>query len=401
MNVESKTAIRARCRTISALVISGAAAFLVRCSSDLNVGELFPRHDAAGPGGASPDVVTIPPVDASAGAAGAGGNIFVDVMVRDDLATESAPPPESGIDVASPDVARDVGVSADATIDVSPRDAIVDARPCSLAAAACARGDDCCSGFCIGNVCMAPAVCRPAQAACTVSGSCCSGRCDPGPSALVCRVSCSADGLPCASPQDCCSLACTNGTCGGTMCSTRRQSCTSPLDCCSLVCDATNLCQRSTDDGGLCRRAGEDCEATEVNECCFGCDTTIGRCKSDPTLCHGLGAGCTTDADCCKGVCRANAQQKLVCQIPCLADGQACTMGAECCGFACTGTLARCGTPGRSCGATGTSCQNDSQCCSQFCSGGFCDLLCQLTGVRCRIGSDCCSGVCTAGLCAK
>src|SRR5262249_6697689 len=163
--------------------------------------------------------------------------------------------------------------------------------------------------------------------------------CDPitSPSTPTCRPSCAADGAPCAKPQDCCSLGCSNGTCsGGAMCKIRQQPCTTPFDCCSMICDTSNQCQRSNDDTH-CRLAGEDCDDPEPNECCFGCNTATGRCMSDPTMCRGLGADCTgAPTSCCKGICSMNAQQRLVCQIPCLADGAPCTMGAECCGFACT-----------------------------------------------------------------
>jgi hypothetical protein len=396
------------------ILVALAMLSLARCSMDVNVGEVNAR---TGPGEGSAGSAPEPVPDASGFDASLPGDTSaLDAVAepgatRGDVIAEVAQP----IDVSVSDGRSDVAMGVDAREGIDARDAVAepaadvsirdagDAGICVVGGAVCARGDDCCSGFCIGNVCTTPTVCQGPGTACTRSGSCCSGRCDlvVTGSSVVCRPSCSADGLPCARPQDCCSLACTNGTCGGAMCKPRDGTCTTPLDCCSMICDTSNRCQRANDDV-QCRPAGEECDDTEPNECCFGCNTTTGRCSTDPTACRGLGADCTTGAQCCEGVCAMNAQGRLACQIPCLADGAACTMGAECCGFACTGSPRRCGLPpGRACAVTGSTCQSNDQCCSRYCSGGFCDLLCQLPGVRCLVPTDCCSGICTAGLCQK
>jgi hypothetical protein len=109
------------------------------------------------------------------------------------------------------------------------------AKACNMADAVCAKGFDCCSGTCNGGKCVgntlvsgggdggagSAVACIGATTACTTGNQCCSGLCEPvtGMAGVIqCRDACRADGVSCVDAQDCCTLACNNGTCGGTIC---------------------------------------------------------------------------------------------------------------------------------------------------------------------------------------
>ena len=353
------------------------------CSTDVSFGEQFVHPDASVAGGA-------------------GGQ---------STGTDSAP----GDDAAGGSSASTDGPDGRLTFDADVRDSRADAADgsvCLTNRAACVRGDDCCSGFCIGQACLTPGMCQASGATCTQSATCCSGRCEPPAMGtnLVCRPLCSADGVACTKAQDCCSLGCFNGVCGGGPCLVRGIGCAKNADCCSNICDTTTgLCRRVGDDRDECQPAGENCAGDAGITCCSGCDTTTGRCAFAATTCRGIGVTCASDSDCCKGKCSANGQNQLVCRVACAAEGVSCRANADCCTFNCSS--GQCGPAsarpdggaddagGSVCRSTGNSCTNNAQCCTSLCAAGFCDLPCQLDGVRCRVGTDCCSGVCTSNVC--
>src|SRR6266511_372553 len=338
-------------------------AFILSCSAELSVGEVLPRGDSS--------VVGIGGADAGYHPRDVGG--VTDASVRDD------------------------------------RDAAVEASICRAAQSPCTQSEQCCSRFCISGTCVQPVTCQR-TGTCTQSSSCCSDRCEPGMTTLTCRTVCSADGVACTRPQDCCSLGCSNGVCGGGFCKAQGAACAANSECCSFICDSsTRLCRRVGDDADECQPAGEACGAGSTNiVCCSGtCDATLGRCAFPTRTCHGLGASCAQSSDCCMGECLPDAQNQRTCRIRCLADDTACTTSAECCNFGCSGSPAVCGPPigadpnDPPCTSTNGSCSSHAACCSKYCALGFCDLPCQLAGISCRVAGDCCSGICASGVCQR
>ncbi len=282
------------------------------------------------------------------------------------------------------------------------------AASCAPHAAPCNKSLDCCSRFCVGGACVDPNLCSKPEVDCTKSSSCCSGRCvhDTGGSDMECSEYCFVDGVACTRAYDCCTLGCFGGICGGDVCHVSGQTCTANAECCSNLC-ASGKCE--LDPAATCREPGETCSSAAGGGCCYGCDPATQRCQIDPQQCRAQGAPCSSDANCCKGVCMPDATGSYVCQTPCRSDGASCGQDADCCSFNCSGSPSTCkpiasgaidGSATASCGATGYRCSAGSQCCSKFCSGGFCDLPCRLTGITCAVAADCCSGLC-AGTCQE
>ncbi|HET9834061.1 MAG TPA: hypothetical protein VFP91_20195, partial [Vicinamibacterales bacterium] len=334
---------RAERRKLAELALTIAAVASIRCSTDLNVGAVLPQNGGRLDGG--------------------------------------------GQTVDSPDA------RAEAT----------DAFVCRPMSAACTRAGECCSRTCISGVCVPLGTCQIAGTTCSFGSACCSGRCQEEPlySSKVCGSSCSADGIPCIRAQNCCSLACYNGVCGGQMCKIWEDTCSTNADCCTNICDPiTHKCELADYDAAGCQPAGETCAPDAGIRCCYGCNTTLARCAPPPTLCRGIGAACTADSECCRGACMPNDHNVKVCQIPCLADGASCTTAVECCSYGCSGSPSKCGHPdGPACGATGQRCVTHSDCCSQACDDGYCAVKCGLPGVHCSVEDDCCSESCVNSVC--
>jgi hypothetical protein len=384
-------------------VALGATFGLVACGTDLSLGEML-RHQDDASGGSTGD-----PDSSIVGNGGSGGSS--DPGSGGSSALGGGGPDSSGADAVVRVDANSAGGGnvGDGATGTDARADGADVSVCRAVRAVCTRPEECCSSFCIGQVCTEPGICQTPGTTCTQSGTCCSGRCDP-PAAgtnLVCRDYCSADGARCTRPQDCCSLGCVNSTCSATICRSQGLACSANADCCSNNCDlVSGLCLFVGNNHDLCQFPGEQCVNTdEAVTCCSGsCNATTLRCNLPQTTCRGVGSTCTLNADCCKGVCRLNAQNQRVCQIPCATDGGTCAGNAECCSFRCSGSPATCAPPqsldgGPVCQSTGLACTANAQCCSRFCAAGFCDLPCQLTGVACRVGTDCCSGICTGSVC--
>src|SRR5512133_2257121 len=73
----------------------------------------------------------------------------------------------------------------------------------------------------------------------------------PSPGGTRNPTSCLPVGGTCASPQDCCSGACPDGTCrDATQCKALAQACTLPSDCCSVSCG-----------NGVCTESAATCSA--------------------------------------------------------------------------------------------------------------------------------------------
>ena len=205
--------------------------------------------------------------------------------------------------------------------------------------------------------------------------------------------SCSGPGVACQQPNDCCSLVCQGGVCGGTLCISDNQGCsrTSGPACCSGACSAGGVCNPLNN---TCKTLGNACAGSA--ECCSGlCKNNICATSS---FCGQVGDTCSRAADCCGGICTIGSGAALgTCALPpkgpanCkLVDGQLCAGSLPDGGTATTDA----GVP--ACGGA---------CCSRACApyGPTGVLVCQpatgchVTGDLCRADSDCCGGPGTAG----
>jgi hypothetical protein len=167
--------------------------------------------------------------------------------------------------------------------------------------------------------------CLADGAACAFGEQCCSGLCAPDPTgALVCGVGCVADGQACTDSAACCGGLCNaQGLCGPEQgCLANGEVCTQNAECCSLFCDpVTGLCA----DLPACRELGAVC--TTNAECCSGLCSN-GVCAR---ACLALGATCTAHTDCCSGYCDPAA---MICGedvTTCSGPSQPCTLDADCC----------------------------------------------------------------------
>ncbi|MCA9704661.1 MAG: hypothetical protein KDK70_02290 [Myxococcales bacterium] len=234
---------------------------------------------------------------------------------------------------------------------------------------ACTEPAECCSSRCVGGACVEPGNCEGPGTPCTIDGECCSGSCQPvlgSENMVACTNYCFADGVACDKALDCCSLACNDGVCGGTLCSVESEDCTEDAQCCSDICNTEGQCE--VDLGPGCRPVGEDCNSGGSTTCCSEvCNDQTDRCDFAEDVCHGLGATCVDDGDCCFGPCN---QETGTCVADCLDDGQACGGNAECCSTTCTSGA--CEPPPGGCTPTGVMCSTNADCCTATCVAGFC-----------------------------
>jgi hypothetical protein len=110
-----------------------------------------------------------------------------------------------------------------------------------------------------------------------------------------------------------------------------------------------------------------------------------------PGSCLGLGAGCSTAADCCSGDCTGGA-----CTYPaCTSDHGACTSNGNCCSQSCVNGA--CGSLNTTCKTLGNQCTTGADCCSNLCSAGTCQAssFCGQGGDSCATSADCCTQTCT------
>ncbi len=242
----------------------------------------------------------------------------------------------SGCGRENVDLALDAGSSL---TDASGDSTCAPAALCHANGGQCSVAADCCSSRCESGVCLAPGTCAGPRAACSTRSLCCSGRCesDDGTS-RVCQDYCLAVGANCDDGRRCCSLSCTNGTCGGAACTVVGQACMEDKQCCSKSCEDGHCAI----DGAGCRRTGESCGADGGNECCSGACNAAGRCDLGPGPCREESSPCVQDSDCCRGSCLADATGTLVCTAPCLTDGKDCNGGGDCCSGVCGGTPSTC-----------------------------------------------------------
>jgi hypothetical protein len=245
---------------------------------------------------------------------------------------------------------------------------------------------------------------------CAAADECCTGNCA------------SPAGTPCAGSGDC--------VCGASAgCSAGGQSCTSDAECCNGLCDrpggaSTGTCALL----GSCRVAGEPCGTPGYNGSC--CSTVCLDSTGDGVArCQFLGGCrvqdelCTSDAECCSGVCAeagttVDGRPILRCAnaTSCLPAGEVCGTGSSnnCCpnGGGSTGCeptgagFRRCygGAPG--CTLPGQECTSSDECCMETFPNiecqpdhrggrdGSTNVCCLSQGESCAFGDVCCCGVC-------
>jgi hypothetical protein len=282
----------------------------------------------------------------------------------------------------------------------------------------CAKGFDCCSGTCTNSACVGnvlgaadggasgggasgPLSCGAPQATCKVAGDCCSGVCEPvtGQAGVIeCRDACKADGQPCVTAQDCCSLGCFNNVCSAMICVKIGDTCKSDQECCSGVCNSKGECDVDLANS-TCRPTGEDCSSGPQSGCCGATkdnDLCVnGRCGRPPNACEGLGATCASDTDCCNKHCDPGTK---TCTLPvaCVPTGGACATGADCCASSCTNGSCDAPAPLPGGGAGGGGGTGGTLPDGAPAPG---PTLCDPVGATCTTGATCCSGLCLAGIC--
>jgi hypothetical protein len=82
----------------------------------------------------------------------------------------------------------------------------------------------------------------------------------------------------------------------------------------------------------------------------------------------------------------------------CLPDMSGCTSDADCCGGVCDPNTATCGGNGHVCFPDQTPCNSDAECCAGVCdpSSLTCGQAmpgCYMTGTPCALSSQCCPGL--------
>jgi hypothetical protein len=263
---------------------------------------------------------------------------------------------------------------------------------CQQLAGPCDKDSDCCSSsgaaVCRNRVCVAAAanVCQGASHSCEDGSSVCcqdSGgakQCGNSPNGV--NICCNAKGTTCSSSSECCTGSCKitvgkTGVCSGrppgmactnaTQCDTGEDCeldgtpvngtpglCCNPsasgaLDCTSNSDCCTGVCSEVADDVFKCTCAGAGIACARDNDCCSGNSCVSGTCA--PT-CKGDNVACGSDGDCCIGTCCATIGNKCTTECPaaCRPPGAACTPGpgtSECCaGTSCCDLTSTCLTPG-------------------------------------------------------
>jgi hypothetical protein len=297
----------------------------------------------------------------------------------------------------------DEGPSADDELGFAPDVAL--AHPAgAVLGSACARDQECASGFCVDNICC-DTRCSEVCATCTAPGS--EGVCGPASSDLACGALTCAGGTECRGydqtqlEQNCSAF----GQCRGTIeCASLDQpegtpcqggegacnglgecvvqgkallgaTCAEDVDCSEGHCvarpDGTSICCDSACDGVCqqCSAAGRCAEAPAHDERCAAVDCPDDNvCRDYPdalteNLCRSFGQ-CRTTLDCPANALRVASGCECTPGGSCnLARGQVCTTNAECGVAACLRSIS-----------------SETICCAAACGGG---LSCSRDGSRC------------------
>ncbi len=146
--------------------------------------------------------------------------------------------------------------------------------------------------------------------------------------------------------------------------------------------EGLSVCGLNTDPkevGEICR----DTEGNAVHTCCpsENCELTatgVSRCSGGEGFeeCRADGETCQAAAQCCSSVCSpvdTGNGIELRCGASCVEAAGLCTTNADCCGGICTDGV--CDAETSSCTPLGDSCSDGSECCSGICSGGYCQTI--------------------------
>jgi hypothetical protein len=117
--------------------------------------------------------------------------------------------------------------------------------------------------------------------------------------------------------------------------------------------------------------------------------------KANALWCGAIGDACSSNGDCCSGLCIGN-------QCACQDQGAPCSSGSDCC----SGMICNSSHQCEPCGAQGDPCLRASDCCSNQQLICFSDNTCEFCanlGFGCSKDSDCCafSGMCSGGVCCE
>lgn len=271
---------------------------------------------------------------------------------------------------------------------------------CSANGVACSASAECCSGRCEASasdgsskLCVTSTVaCMPGGGSCKADADCCSGVCG---SNGICPVfaQCQTAGEPCTGHHECCTGVCADPGTGTTVCQyvggcrPIGEVCDVAADCCSTLCqlDSTSGVKRCTKPAG-CMWPGEVCWTGQAANCCpQGRDggnslclpSVLGvrRCFSagTPEACLPEGEPCAFGDECCGERCVPDMTGVLRCNSQCVPIGVAlCTTNADCCEGICSqGTCVQSEQP---CVPFGQSCSTDDDCCTGLCSQGKCTV---------------------------
>ena len=214
---------------------------------------------------------------------------------------------------------------------------------CTKEGGACSDGFQCCSGVCIDNECREE-TCFPEGSGCSFNGECCEPLyCDNGDEPIA------EDGADDPEPV---------GRCTNPGCWPITSACEVDGDCCSQICFGppgrnTRFCSY-----GQCYAEGTPCNPDEAFFCCSGtCHPDFEVCVDG---CLGPGELCSSDGDCCDGVCDGN-------ECPCRPATAPCVEHTDCCSLdclpdqTCDYEATECKAPGEGCTA------GDGACCSTHC----------------------------------
>ncbi len=142
----------------------------------------------------------------------------------------------------------------------------------------CQEDTDCCTGLvCASSTCSTPCV---GGRSCTTDGDCCAEgeTCVSG----TCAVACRELGFPCATADQCCSQACSEGSC----CSGLGGACPGGSGCCGTASCENDVC---------CSAEGRACGGNQ--DCCSGLDCDDSNTCVPP--CVPVGEGCSQTSECC------------------------------------------------------------------------------------------------------
>ena len=142
----------------------------------------------------------------------------------------------------------------------------------------CQEDTDCCTGLvCASGTCSTPCV---GGRSCTTDGDCCAEgeTCVSG----TCAVACRELGFSCATADQCCSQACSEGSC----CSGLGGACPGGSGCCGTASCENDVC---------CSAEGRACGGNQ--DCCSGLDCDDSNTCVPP--CVPVGEGCSQTSECC------------------------------------------------------------------------------------------------------